>query len=272
MPMNPRLLRPTQGGFVSPDADARAYLAAVRQADGANLEPRVAKAISDFIIGLKADSLWSAIKASCILAGARTLSGALTPLVGSAPTNNGPFVSGDYNRKGLVGNGTSKYLNTNFAFLNAAQNNRHGAVWVTTPQSSGSHAYFGAGRAAAIGTVRTQLVAANGAETNLISRCADETSSTSATANNVAGLQGLSRSASGSYTRRAATTDQTVTQASLANDEGNVWVFARNTTSVTGELFSSGRIAFYSFGDALTLSTLDTRVSALITAIGAAIP
>ena len=51
MPMNPRLLRPTQGGFSSPDADARAYLAAVRIADGSNLEPAVAKAISDFVIG-----------------------------------------------------------------------------------------------------------------------------------------------------------------------------------------------------------------------------
>lgn len=270
--MNPRLLVP-RSGF---DPDAAAYIRLVEAADAQTLEASVKRAIDAFVRGCKRDNIWSAIKAACILAGARTLTGALTPLKGSAPTNNGPFVSGDYARggatPGLVGNGTSKYLNTNYAFLDAARNNRHAAVWVTTPQSSGSHAYFGAGRAAAIGTVRTQLVAANGAETNLISRCADETSSTSATANNVAGLQGLSRSASGSYTRRAATTDQTVTQASLANDEGNVWVFARNTTSVTGELFSSGRIAFYSLGDALTLSTLDTRVSALITAIGAAIP
>jgi hypothetical protein len=268
--MNPRLLRPTSSTL---DADAAVYLNAVAQADGQQLEPAVRKAINDFVVGCKRDNIWSAIKASCILAGARTLTGALTPLRGSAPTNNGPFVSGDYNREtGLVGNGTSKYLDTNYAFLDAARNNRHAAVWVTTAQSSGSHAYFGAGRAASIGVVRTQLVAANAAETNLISRCADETSNTSATANNVAGLQGLSRSASGSYTRRAATTDQTVTQASLANDEGNMWVFARNTTIASGELFSSGRIAFYSVGDSLTLSQLDSRLSTLITAIGAAIP
>jgi hypothetical protein len=60
----------------------------------------------------------TAIKASCILAGARTLAGALVPLAGAAPTNVGPFVSGDYNRKtGLVGDGSTKYLNSNRARL-----------------------------------------------------------------------------------------------------------------------------------------------------------
>jgi hypothetical protein len=63
--------------------------------------------------GCKADGIWDAIKASAILAGARTLDGALQPLVGSAPTNFN-FISGDYNRTtGLVGDGATKYLNSN---------------------------------------------------------------------------------------------------------------------------------------------------------------
>jgi hypothetical protein len=69
------------------------------------LEIGVQSAYNDFVVGCKADGIWDAIKASCILAGARTLSGSLTPLKGAAPTNFN-FVSGDYNRKtGLVGNG-----------------------------------------------------------------------------------------------------------------------------------------------------------------------
>ncbi len=84
------------------DADAIAYVAAVEAADGQALEFGVGKAINDFVVGCKLDGTWSAIKASCILAGARTLNGALVPLAGTAPTNNN-FVSGDYNRKTGVG-------------------------------------------------------------------------------------------------------------------------------------------------------------------------
>ena len=106
------------------DADANAYMAAVEAADGEPLELGVRLAITDFVLGCKADGIWSAIKASCILAGARTLNGALVPLVGTAPTNNN-FVSGDYNRKtGLVGDGSTKYLNSNL-LVNALSATSH---------------------------------------------------------------------------------------------------------------------------------------------------
>jgi hypothetical protein len=270
MPMNPRLLRPTSSTL---DSDAAVYLNAVAQADGQQLEPAVRKAINDFVVGCKQDNLWSAIKASCILAGARTLNGALTPLRGSAPTNNGPFVSGDYARggatPGLLGNGTSKYLNTNYAFTSTLQNNRHAAIRVSALQLSASHAYFGSSNAGS-GSAFSQLVAANAAETFLISRFADETGNTSATANNVVGFQGLSRSGSASYIRRANQTDQTITQASVSANDNNMFLFARNFGGPS--LYTSARLAFYSFGESLSLSLLDARVSALIAAIGAAIP
>jgi hypothetical protein len=266
------LLRPrASNNNVASDADARAYIEAVRLADGQYMEPAVQLAVNDFVAGCKADGIFAAIKASCILMGVRTLSGALTPLVGSAPTNNGPFVSGDYNRKtGLIGNGTSKSIATNYTLTGSLQDNRHGAVYVHTPQTSGSHAYFGSSSAVFNATPRTNIVAANGAEGNLISRCADETSNTSATANNVAGFQGISRSQSASYVRRANATNQTVSVSSLSGDDSAMFVFARNVFS--SNLITSGRLAFYSFGESLTLSLLDTRVSTLYTAIGAAIP
>lgn len=69
------------------DPDAAAYIAAVEAADGQPLEPAVKTAINSFVVGCKADGIWAAIKAACILAGARTLSGALVPLAGTAPTN-----------------------------------------------------------------------------------------------------------------------------------------------------------------------------------------
>lgn len=262
MPMNPRLLRPTQGGFVSPDADARAYLAAVRIADGANLEPRVAKAISDFIIGLKADSLWSAIKASCILAGARTLSGALTPLVGSAPTNNGPFVSGDYDRKtGLVGNGSSKYLDTNRNANADPQDNFHAALYLGASINA-ANVTFGAGAAS---TGATQM---QGGQYRCRSGTGDNAAGFGGTSN---GFMGMSRSAAATYLGRDNGTANTYTRSSQTPFNGNIFTHARNGTGGAG-LYSAMRLSYYSVGESLNLALLDSRVTTLMTAIGAAIP
>jgi hypothetical protein len=62
------------------DEDAGNYIQAVETADAQALEPATRKAINNFVIGCKQDGIWEAIKASCILAGARTLDGALVPL------------------------------------------------------------------------------------------------------------------------------------------------------------------------------------------------
>jgi len=49
----------------------------------------------------------------------------------------------------------------------------------------------------------------------------------------------------------------------------NVYVFARNTTPI---VISSHTIAFYSIGTAISdLAAFDARVTALVTAIGAAV-
>jgi hypothetical protein len=73
------------------DPDAAAYITAVETADGQALEERTKIAIDNFVLGCKADGIWTAIKASCILSGARTLAGALVPLVGTAPDERWSF-------------------------------------------------------------------------------------------------------------------------------------------------------------------------------------
>jgi hypothetical protein len=98
------------------DKDAADYINRVEIADGQRLEETTRKAFNSFVVGCKADNTWDAIKASCILAGARTLAGALIPLKGIAPTNNN-FVAADYDRKsGLKGNASNKWINTNKAW------------------------------------------------------------------------------------------------------------------------------------------------------------
>lgn len=250
MAMNPRLLRPKATGLVAVDADARAYINAVRIADGGQyMEAAVQRAIDAFITGCKADGIWSAIKASCILMGARTLSGALTPLIGAAPTNDN-FVSGDYNRKtGLLGDNSTKRMNTNRAEDADPLDSNHYAVYATT---------VGAGSLFLNGDILT------GVASTSISAVATRNRNTSAdlfTA--TAGFIGISRSASASYSRRNGAVTTTVTTASSAATAGTT------TMRVNG---GSNRVAFYSQGESLTLSLLDSRLSTLYNAIGVAIP
>lgn len=245
------------------DPAAAAYIAAVEAADGQALESAVRAAINKFVVGCKADGIWSAIKASCILCGARTLAGALVPLVGTAPTNFN-FVAADYNRTtGLVGNGTTKYLDS--GRLNAAdpQDNHHQSVYRTADTTPNRFYVGAAGNATGASHLGTSA-----ATNNYLVRLRAQTGASGSLTN---GFFGASRSASASYTVRAASATTTVTQASQTPASGNIFVFCRQ---VSGALNSAtdGRLAFYSIGEGLTLASLDSRVTALYNAIGAAIP
>jgi hypothetical protein len=264
MPMNPRLLRPTSSTL---DRDAAVYLNAVAVADGQQLEPAVRKAINDFVVGCKRDGIWDAIKASCILMGARTLSGALTPLVGSAPTNNGPFVSGDYDRKtGLVGNGSSKHLDSNRANNADPQNSQHVSCYISGAGGT-LQAIMGIGGSNINGStlIFQNSLVAQGISFQVTSTTGQErTDSTT-------GFMGGSRISSANFTARqgGVSADASPARVSSLPSSGNLFVFARN---VSGSfLRSTCRMAFYSIGEGLDLALLDTRVTSLYTAIGAAI-
>jgi hypothetical protein len=245
------------------DPDAAAYIAAVEAADSNTLEDGVKTAIDAFVVGCKADGIWSAIKASCILAGARTLTGALVPLVGTAPTNvSNLFVSGDYNREtGLVGNGSTKYLNTNRNNNADPQNNFHAAVYATTGSTNAS-VYLGTG------PITNETGATNfGRDGSLVfsrARCSDAGVGPTQTA---VLLVGVSRSSSSSFTLRANSTSYTRSFTSQTPYNGNLNVFA----TTNGSFPTNSRLAFYSIGEALDLVLLDNRVTALINAFAAAI-
>jgi len=259
----------------SPDyEDAPAtYIAAVEAADGQGLEEEVKAAYTEFILGCISDGIWDAIKASCILSGARTLAGALVPLVGTvAPTNNGPFLAADYDRKtGLVGDGTTKYLDSNRNNTADPQDDKHLSVFVSTDHTrviSGTYAYIGStwtsgtsGASHIITNNTYRFFRANNTlvNTDLKDRIADTSS--------IVGFTGFSRSSSTEVTTRFNNVDYVLTDESSPSQSNNITVFARS-----GSLLSSSRIAFYSIGESLDLAKLDTRVTDLITAIGAAIP
>lgn len=269
MAMSPRLLRPRATGY---DSAAQAYFNAVATADGQQLETAVKKAINDFVVGCKRDGTWSAIKSACVLIGARTLSGALTPLVGTAPTNNGPFVSGDYNRKtGLVGDGVSKYLYSGRANNADPQNNQSMGVWISAFGAGTNEAVIGAGVGSTSGAshILVQKSPTVASDRFVLRSRGDNFSFENVIVTHAAGLHGISRAASGSFSYLASGTSGTASFTSNAASTGDINVFARDTSSA---LYSTHRLALYWIGEALALSLLSSRVSALYTAIGAAIP
>jgi len=242
------------------DPDAAVYLSRVEAADGQTLETGVRTAVESFIVGCKVDGIWSAIKASCILAGARTRLGALVPLVGVAPTSFS-FVDADYDRKtGLVGNAGTKYLSSNRNNNADPQDSKHLSVYATTAASSQFYACdigidTGAGRAF-IGRIGDQ------AQAGLHSGAVAFGSSVGN------GFRGISRASSSSYSYRFPSSNGTISGSSVAPLNGNILVY--RVVPSGGSTESNARLAFYSIGEALDLALLDARVTDLINAIGAA--
>jgi hypothetical protein len=259
--------RPRTGGGAPPspfDPDALAYITAVEAADGQALEDGVRTAINDFVVGCKADGIWNAIRASCIMAGARTLAGALVPLVGPAPTNFN-FVGADYNRfTGLVGNGTSKYLDSNRNVNADPQNSVHQAVFISVAQTDTStRALIGAGAIATGSTQYNFAALTNSYEFRM--RFGSPAFSSGSVA--ASGLMGHSRSGATAWAVRLNKGTIARTEASETPHDGSVLVFARNSATNVAGLWTNARLSFYSIGEHLNLAQLESRLSTLMTAL-----
>lgn len=245
------------------DSDAAAYTAAVEAADGQSLELGVVAAYHNFILGCKADGIWDAIKASSILCGARTLAGALVPLVGTAPTNVADgFVGGDYTRggatPGLQSDGTS-YLDSGRANNADPQDDNHNAVYATAANTiAGGGLFIGD---SAGGSVGQNSIGSQPGFSRAFTRNRSSAPSLFAGQHSATGLVAVSRSSGIGYTARFSGSNTELAVASDGLTTSNVTIF--NNTNA--------RLAFYSIGESLDLALLDARVTALVTAIGAAV-
>jgi hypothetical protein len=254
-------------GSVTPfDADAQAYITAVETADRQALEAGVRTAINDFVVGCKADGIWDAIKASCIMAGARTLTGALVPLKGTAPTNFN-FVPGDYNRKtGLVGNGSTKYLNSNRNNNADPQNSKHIAAYLSS-YTDLENISFAISSSNTGGTTGVSQITLNGNANTIVGRANSSQNAFLAAVYGGSFLAGVARNSSESITLRANSTTVTNSSASQVPNDASMQIYAG-----FGANYTSARLAFYSIGEALDLAQLDSRVTTLINAYAAVIP
>jgi hypothetical protein len=248
------------------DNDSRAYIAAVEAADGQSLESGVKMAIDAFVLGCKADGIWTAIKASCILAGARTLAGALVPLVGTAPTSFN-FVAGDYNRKtGLVGNGSTKYLNSNRANNADPQDSKHLAAYLSSAETrSAANSWYMRDGAAVAGR---SVIGVSGMTASRFLLSLNTFNSLGLIGNRDVGLVAGVRTSSVNVNYRLSGTTSSLSESSQTPTATNIGVFADSS----GSGHTDARFAFYSIGESLDLALLDARVTDLINAFAAAIP
>ena len=246
--------------YIANDPDARNYISAVEAADGSPLEASVKKAIDNFIIGCKSDGNWTAIKASCLLAGAKTLNGALVPLVGTAPTNFN-FITADYDRKtGLLGDGSNKYLSSNRNNNADPQQSKHLSAYFTSSNSRDFTRVVMGTQTSIGGSFITTNVSSVSFRINYGGAPAGLSNSSSIT-----GFVSVSRSDGLSQIYRALGNSTTVITSAMSTTPLNAIINVFSNSSLTS--YSNGRIAFYSIGESIDLQKLDNRVTDYINAI-----
>ena len=232
-----------------------AWLAAVEAEDGQLLENGVYNAMGAF-----GDYRIPLGGACCLMAGARTLAGALVPMVGEAPTEVN-FVSEDYDRTtGLKGDGIGKYLDNNRAGNADAQNNVHIGVFVTTADPSGTRLYMGG----SAGGGGFSLGVASGF---VFTRNQSASFNISSTASTVTGLLASARSEGASYGTRFGGNTATVSITSEAPAATTIAVFRENRE---GGFHTNARLSMYSIGPDADLTAMDTAITTCMSALAAA--
>jgi hypothetical protein len=247
------------------DPDALAYLTAVEAADGQALENSVKIAINTFVVGCKTDGNWSALTNACIMAGARSVAGAIVPLVGNAPTNNN-FVSGDYSRKtGLLGDASSKYLLTAYNNVNFPTDNVHISCYVTQSPSLSATVF------------RTFVGGASGIGGRIYLSC--NTSGALALKNRSSATGGILITGEGTTTGFKGHSRNSATNTIIRSSQANTTNTTASTTLVSqaigvfynglGSQQSDARMSFYSLGTNIDLALLDARITTLMTTLNA---
>jgi hypothetical protein len=252
-------------GFQRFDPDAATYIAAVEFEDGEALETGVKDAINAFVVGLKADGIWNAVLASCIMMGARTIEGALVPLRGGAPTAYNQ-VSGDYDREtGIIGNSSNKYIDTEFNDASTYRLDYHAGVF---QNNTSANAKLMA-RTASDNNNSVQIRRNNPTTVTIHGRSAT-TDNGGVDASPAFIIQ--SRDNASDFIVHNNGTGLTLTRAAQASTSGVNYLI--NRVHASSATYGSSRISFYTIGtalDATGLANYETRILALVAAIAAAI-
>jgi len=228
------------------DPDALNYIRAVELADGQPLEVKTRKAFNDFVLGCKADGIWSALSHACILCGARTLAGAFTPLNGVTPSYD--LTSDTYNRKtGVQRLASGGSTGLNILLSNIPRWNNHISAYILNPTFDPLSPLIG--QTALRIAVSSSAVSVNNVTSSSVSL--DVTPQT--------GLFGTRRSSNSSWAILA--------NGVVTNQTSESTAYNGNPMGLNIPRVGQGRMLFYSLGTSLTLSLLNNRVDQLITNI-----
>jgi hypothetical protein len=237
------------------DPDAADYFARIAAA-GSTISAGNQAAVNAFVIGCKADGIWSAIKASCILAGADDLTGALVPLVGAAPTSFN-FVAGDYSRTtGLKGNASTKYLNLNRLGSSDPSTNRHLYTYLTE-ESTGGQTYIGMAN-----SFGNSFVARGSGSTSFRANCSGGGASI-VTHTWTAGGYGAARKNGTQVEYSVGSLTGILPKNSSTNNATAQNLFRASN----GAGYVNSRHAFYSLGEYLDFSLLNARITTLMSSL-----
>jgi hypothetical protein len=203
---------------------------------------------------------WDTMGTHCIFAGV-TFPGCFVPLRSGmdVPTNFN-FVSGDHNpATGLIGDSSTKYINSNLNGDSFGQNDFSMSVFVHTAKATVPGIYIATGFAGAgssiIGRPNTE---------NLNHRNRSSTATNAIGVGASTGYIGSSRNNSANYAFRAAGTTISITQSSQTPFNGNVNIFR---SAVSPFAYSDGRLKAYHIGPAITQSVLEGLQDTLFAAI-----
>lgn len=253
-------------GGSSYDPDALAYINAVEAADGEKLQSTVKDAINNLFLSLKDEDIFQKISVASLLAGPRTLSGALVPMIGSQVVNVN-FSIGDHSQSTGLKGGVGKYiLHDNFDPLTLSCDNVHVSGYITEMDDSTT------------GIVHP--IVSNDITTGVQIHVGRSTFSTpyvsfSRNLSNTLfdmvgcdiGFYGTSRSTLTGYTDRFNGVDVARTM-SAGTIPTSKFVGLRRTTSQ----YSRDRIAFYSIGQAVNLEKLEEIITTYMAEISSIIP
>jgi hypothetical protein len=241
------------------DPDALLYIAKVERADKAALESGVKEAINNFVTNCKSTGLWDRLSLIAIMAGARSLTGALTVLKGPVSTLvNTNFTLSDYSRKnGFTGDGTTKTMTTGTYYFSAeATNDYHLAVNITTLDTTSNSPVWGAG-----GTIWDQAQTHNRGVRSRVS------SGDLAVPYFNTGPSILSRDNSSTFNWRNSKITSVMTQTSVSSD-GPESIRLWRSASV----FSTNVMNYFSSGKSISqLGTYEDLINTLLTDIGRAV-
>jgi hypothetical protein len=245
------------------DSDALAYINSVEAADDQSLEEPVKILIDNFVKGCKTDGIWTSIESCCIMAGARTLGGALTPLRGPDPINNG-FTRFHYDRKkGLKGDGEGRYLSSNYYADNTLKNDHSLGVYIGEAfTTQNGKVLIGCG---ATGPGASQILVSN---SQIQSRNrSGEPKSVPIGAQN--GFYGTNRDNTETYNYNYFGNIGWFDNRSTDPSDQVINVFAR---ALSAPNYSPDRLSFYWIGRSIDLDKLNSRISTFMSSLDSILP